>query len=331
MKYRVCGRWSFCIGLVVFTAIWLIGSVTAVGALDEVTFRLDWQIYGTHGPFFIAEKKGFYEAEGLKVNILEGTGSSEVVKIMGAKADTFAFASGSTALQGVTRGIPVKSVYMGMQKSPLAVIFLKKTGIRSPKDLIGKTVSTSGGGSGTALFNAFLRANEIDPSKVSVANLGQGGKERALLAGQVIGMLGYTVTEIPTIENAGFEADAILFADWGMNTVANGIIVNTETEKNPELIRRFLRAITKGFQYARANPDETVKYMTTRFPHKNSDVLRNELLWTFRLLESEATKGKPLGWQAESDWARTEDVLKKNGLIDKTMPLSNYFTNQYIQ
>ena len=70
--------------------------------------------------------------------------------------------------------------------------------------------------------------------------------------------------------------------------------------------------------------------MAERFPHKNVKVLRKELFWTFKLLVNEATKGKPLGWQAESDWARTQNVLKNGNLIKKTMPLNKYFTNAYI-
>ena len=121
------------------------------------------------------------------------------------------------------------------------------------------------------------------------------------------------------------------FADWDFNTVANGIIINTETEKkNPALIRRFLRAITKGIEFAKSNPDATVAYMVERFPHKNAKVLRRELEWTFGLLATKATKGQPLGWQAKSDWSRTESVLQKNDLIKKTMPISDYFTNAYV-
>lgn len=331
MRSRFCRCLSFCVGMVVFAVIWAGGAIAPAWALDEITFRLDWKIYGTHAPFFIAQKKGYYRAEGLKVKILEGSGSSKVVKIMGAKGDTFAFAAGVTTLQGVTRGIPVKSIYGIMQKSPMAVITLKKSNIRSPKDLLGKTVSTSGGGSTTSLFYSFLSINNVDRDKVTLAALGRGGRKRALMAGKVAGMLGYSVTEVPSLEEKGFQVNAMHFGDWRMNVVANGIIVNTATEKkNPNLIRRFLRAITKGIEYAKANPDETVEFMAERFPHKNVKVLRKELFWTFKLLVNEATKGKPLGWQAESDWARTQNVLKNGNLIKKTMPLNKYFTNAYI-
>ena len=177
-------------------AVMLMTAYAAPVRSADVTLRLDWKIYGTHAPFYIAQKKGFFKSEGLNVSIKEGTGSSKVVKLMGAGGDTFAFAAGGTTLQGVTRGVPVKSVYGIMQKNPLALIFLSKENIKKPQDLVGKTVSTSGGGSGTAFFKAFLRANNIDPEKVSLAALGRGGRSRAMLAGKVAAMLGYSVTEV---------------------------------------------------------------------------------------------------------------------------------------
>src|SRR4051812_17495606 len=139
-------RW-FCVTITVAT---LLGATCMVRAADKITLRLDWKIYGTHALFFIGEKKGFYAAENISVEIREGNGSPEVVKLMGTGGDTFAFAAGVSTLQGVTRGISVKSVYGVIQKNPLAVMSLRGTGIQKPGDLVGKSVSTSGGGTGGA-------------------------------------------------------------------------------------------------------------------------------------------------------------------------------------
>ena len=80
-----------------WAALTVVAAISVVGpaqAADDVTFRLDWKVYGTHAPFFIAEKQGFFKSEGLNVAIKEGGGSSKVVKLMGAGTDTFAFAAG---------------------------------------------------------------------------------------------------------------------------------------------------------------------------------------------------------------------------------------------
>ena len=115
---------------------------------------------------------------------------------------------------------------------------------------------------------------------------------------------------------AGEHTEQIL-ADWGFNTVANGIIVNTATEKNPDLIKRFLGGITKGIKYSRANPQEAISNMKERFPQTKPKVLLEELKLTFGMLSNKSTKGRALGWQSESDWSTTQNVLSKNGLIKK--------------
>ena len=309
----------------------LLAATCTARAADKVTLRLDWKIYGTHAIFFIGEKKGFYAAENLSLEIREGNGSPEVVKLMGTGGDTFAFAAGVSTLQGVTRGISVKSIYGIMQKNPLAVMSLRASGIEKPGDLVGKTVSTSGGGTGGALFKTFLKANKIDPESVKLATLGMGGRNRALLSGDVAAMVGFSVTDVPKLKLMGHDIVTMHFSDWGFNTVANGIIVNTDTEKSsPDLIRRFLRAVTKSIEYARAHPDEAADYLAQRFPQAEKAALREELAWTIDMLASEATTGKPLGWQAEADWSRTQTVLRENGLIDRAMPLAEYYTNAYV-
>jgi NitT/TauT family transport system substrate-binding protein len=313
------------------TVATLLTATCMARAADKVTLRLDWKIYGTHAIFFIGEKKGFYAAENLSLEIREGNGSPEVVKLMGTGGDTFAFAAGVSTLQGVTRGISVKSVYGVIQKNPLAVMSLRASGIQKPGDLVGKTVSTSGGGTGGALFKTFLKANKIDPETVKLATLGMGGRNRALLSGDVVAMVGFSVTDVPKLKLMGHDIVAMHFSDWGFNTVANGIIVNNDTEKSsPDLIRRFLRALTKSIEYARANPDEAAEYLAQKFPQAEKAALREELAWTIDMLASDSIAGKPLGWQAEVDWDRTQSVLRENGLIDKTMPLGEYYTNAYV-
>lgn len=328
MVLRIEGRAWFYTTIAV--AISLVTACTARAA-DKITLRLDWKIYGTHAIFFIGEKKGFYTAENLSLEIREGNGSPEVVKLMGTGGDTFAFAAGVNTAQGVARGISVKSVYGIMQRNPLAVISLRASGIEKPSDLVGKAVSTSGSGAGGALFKTFLKINKIDPESVKLATLGIGGRNCALLNGDVVAMVAYSVTDVPKLKLMGNDVVTMHFSDWNFNTVANGIIVNTDTEKkSPDLIRRFLRALTKSIEYARANPDEAAEYLAQKFPQAEKAALREELAWTNDMLVSDATKGKPLGWQAEADWNRTQDVLLESGMIEKLLPLTEYYTNAYI-
>lgn len=322
---------SSCTATALIFALFLAFSVETAGAADKVSLRLDWKIYGTHALFFIGLKKGFYAAEGLELAIKEGNGSPKVVKLMGAGDDTFAFAAGVSTLQGATRGIPVKSIFGIMQRSPLSVMSFKKAGINKPSDLVGKTIATSGGGSGSVLFKTFLKIHNIDPSSIKFAALGIAGRNRALLSGQAHAMVGYSVTDVPKLELKGHNVSVMHFADWKFNTVANGVIINTALEKkSPDTIRKFLRALTKSIEYARMHPKEAADDLGDRFPLKSKEALLKELKWTIGMLETEQTKGKPLGWQPQSEWNRTQSVLLDNKIIEKKLPLGEVFTNSYV-
>jgi NitT/TauT family transport system substrate-binding protein len=91
-----------------------------------------------------------------------------------------------------------------------------------------------------------------------------------------------------------------------------------------------LRALTKSIEYARAHLEEAADYLAQKFPQSEKAALREELAWTIDMLVSDTTAGKPLGWQAEVDWSRTENVLRESGMIEKALPLAEYYTNAYI-
>ena len=71
-------------------------------------FRLNWTLYGEHAPFFLGVDKGFYLEEGLDVEILEGSGSATVVKLIGNGTNVIGYADSATMMRGVTAGVPVK-------------------------------------------------------------------------------------------------------------------------------------------------------------------------------------------------------------------------------
>ena len=69
-------------------------------------FRLNWTLYGEHAPFFLGVDKGFYLDEGLDVSIVEGSGSSTTVKLIGNGTNNIGYADSATMMRGVTAGVP---------------------------------------------------------------------------------------------------------------------------------------------------------------------------------------------------------------------------------
>ena len=113
--------------LVLIFSLLLIASFSVASAADEepipLQFRLNWTLYGEHAPFFVGVDKGFYLEEGLDVTIVEGSGSSTTVKLLGNGTNSIGYADSATMMRGVTAGVPVSAVAVTFQSSPMSFIY----------------------------------------------------------------------------------------------------------------------------------------------------------------------------------------------------------------
>jgi NitT/TauT family transport system substrate-binding protein len=298
--------------------------------VDSVTVLLDWFPDGYHAPFYVAREKGYYREAGLEVEIKEGRGSGAVAQLVGTKNATFGFAEGGAMAKGVAAGIPVKMVAGVFRQTPLGIASLVSTGIKGPKDLEGKTYGAVPGAASHNLWPAFVAANNVDQSTITIVNLDTTGADAAVLSGRVHFADGIVSGEPVRYTAAGQEGTILLYGDYGLRVVGHGIIANVDTIKErPELVRAFIQASLKGWDDTRKNADGAIDIFVSNNPEKNRDTARRALQGTLGLLESESTRGKPLGFQSEADWQSTLEILAATGLA--SLPaVDQVFTNDFV-
>ena len=298
---------------------------------QEVVLRLDWIAYGTHAPFFLALDKGYYRDYGIDLKIVEGKGSATTVQIIASGSETFGFADAGTAMKAATNGAPVKVVLGILQTSPMCVISLAESGILEPRDLVGKSIALTPGDSLSQIFPALLKANGVGLEEVNIVSTDPAGKTSALLSRRVDAMSGYMVNQAATIRATGASINVMKYADFGVNTLSNGIIVNTKTlEEDPKLVKNFVQATLRGLEYAQEYPKEAIQSLLTRFPDLDRQVVSEQLSATFILLRTPNTTGHPLGWQSEQDWRNTQELLFQYGGLEKKLPVDTFFTNAFL-
>ena len=91
--------------------------------LDKFPFRLNWTLDGEHAPFFVAVDKGFYKDAGLDVEILEGSGSTTVAQLTANGTSPVSYVDAATMMRGINAGMPIRSVGVTLQQSPMAFIY----------------------------------------------------------------------------------------------------------------------------------------------------------------------------------------------------------------
>ncbi|MBI2370286.1 MAG: ABC transporter substrate-binding protein [Deltaproteobacteria bacterium] len=301
-----------------------------VAATEAISLRLDWTIYGGNCSWYLGLDRGYFREQDLDLTIKEGSGSSTGVKLIASRDTTFAYLDYTSSALGIARGMPIKAIFGIQRQGPLGIISLKEWGIERPQDLIGKKISTSTGGSGGQLFEAFLRRNGVPPNKVTLIGL-RGDRVVAVIEKQVHGFVGFFTTGIPLITAKGASINVLKFTDWGMNIMGPGVVVNTETlTKQPDLARRFLAAASRTWKDSRAHPEETVAAALRRFPKENASVILQQLKLALGAIDSAHTAGKPIGWMAREDWEEMQRTFLEIKEIKRPLPLDQYYTNELL-
>jgi NitT/TauT family transport system substrate-binding protein len=310
----------------------LTASVCSGRAAEKVTLRLDWSYWGGHAPFFVAVEKGFFARRGLEVAVQDGKGSRITAVVVGEGKDDFGFADSTSVANAISQGLAAKVIAIIMAKNPNGIVFLEGTKIEQPKDLEGKILGTSPGGSDATLLEAFLVKNNVDAGKVKLEKMPGDAKPAALLARKVDGISSQGFYNMPILEAQGARPRALLYADFGLPGVNYGIFTSRKMiNERPDIVRRFLAAALEGWGYAITNTDEAIAILTKRVPLLDAKVARQQLINTQALMRTKNTEGKPLGWQSPDDWKDTLDGLERYAGMKGRLPLEEYFTNEFVE
>ncbi len=308
----------------VLVLVLMVCSLAAADELQPVRFRLDWKAGAQHSPFYVAQAKGFFAEEGLDVEIIGGSGSAVSLKQVGSKAIEFAMVDAPVLIQGQVKGVPAKAVGVYYQETPISVMWnAAKIDITSPQDLVGKKVGAKKESSSFQGLMALTAANGIDLDAIKLIPVGFG--VTPLLVGQVDALMGFTMNEPLEAEGQGLTVGELMVADFGVKMYGLTISTHTELlEKQPELVRGFIRAAVKGIEYTVQNPDEAMQIIKKAIPDLNLDDEIN--VWkkidatVLRPEDEDAFLSQTLeGWQA------TQDTLYDLGIIESKVEPAQIF------
>ncbi|HEY5063767.1 MAG TPA: ABC transporter substrate-binding protein [Xanthobacteraceae bacterium] len=304
----------------------------AAAALRPVSMTLDWIYQGPNVGFIMARDKGFYRDAGLDVTVTSGKGSGTTAQLIASKASQFGFSDGYAVATGISKGMAIKTIGSVFRKNPAALIMLADSGITTPKDLEGKTVAMTAGSGQFQQWPAFATGAGIDVTKIRMVNIDPAGVGPALVNKKVDAIGGYAQGYVPAIEiRAKKQVRIFWFADYGVHVVSNGIIVHNDLLKSdPDLVRTFVAPSIKGFLYGRQHPDEAVASVKRYLPTVDPAIARRELELSWKTWVTPTTKDKPLGWEAESDWTSTVQVLKQYGGVASPPALGALYTNEFV-
>ena len=212
----------------------------------KVKMRLDWKGGAQHAPFYLGQQRGFYKQEGIDLEVISGSGSSDTIKQIGSKAVEFGLVDALVLVQGVQQRVPAKSLAAYYQRTPIVLISPKAKPVTDPRQLLEGI--RLGSKKGSATFQglvALLSANGMQLEQIKLVDIGFG--VQPLLVKQVDAIMGFSMNEPIEAESAGMPVTLMPISNYGVKTYGLTIASNPDfMQQKPEVVKGFMKATVRS-------------------------------------------------------------------------------------
>jgi ABC-type nitrate/sulfonate/bicarbonate transport system substrate-binding protein len=274
----------------------------STSAANPLVMQAAWINDAEFTGYFVAIDNGYYKNEGLDLTYLSG--GPDVIpesSIIANKADLALTTPDTTIKAVVDQGAKFKIIGTQYQKNPIGVVSLASKPIKTPQDLVGKTLAVPP--VNVISVEAVLKINNIDKSKVNIVPYAYD--PTPLIKGEIDASIDFTTNVPYTIKTQGAEATSFLLYDFGFTIFNDTVVVTEETlkAKRKELVS-WLRASRRGWEENLKDP--------AAYPPKFADT------WfkgTGRTIDNEVffnTAQKPLIESPSGIFSMSDEAISKN-------------------
>jgi NitT/TauT family transport system substrate-binding protein len=304
-------------------------------AAEEVKVQLDWILGGKHIPFFVARDKGYFKAKGLEVRLLEGRGSLQPAQLVDAKQADYGYGDLITAIEVIGKGGKNRAIGTGMVFQGGGYIFLEESGIKTPKDLEGKSFGTTPGDFGQTLLPALGAAAGFDHTKVVIKNIDAAVRTPAFFERKIDFLAGARGSSVPRMavvaKRQNKKIGYLFFKDMGIDSYGHVLQVHEDRIKNnPDQIRRFMAALMDAWDWSIKNPQQALDIFMNANPEKDREITAAEMQDGLNDIVDPETQQSGLGFMKEAMMKRSADLANKYAGLEKPVNYKMIYTNQFI-
>ncbi len=288
----------------------LIGAPALAG--EKLTLMLDWFPNVDHLPIYVARHQGFFAQQGLDIEILSPSDTSDALKLAAAGTVDIAISYEPQTIIASARGLEIVVIGRLIEHPLTTLLFLKGKGIETPGDLNGKKIGYTVPGLMDVLLDAFARLNGIE--QYSAVNVGFAIVQ-SLTAGKVDAVMGpFKTYETVTMAHKGYEVGYFELEKWGIPDYDELVLVTSHKtlKENHSAISKISQILDRAIQYVRANPDKALEHYFEEVPEADRKIERGAFELTLPYFAHHQTLDV-------NRWQQFADFAFKYGLIDKSV------------
>lgn len=296
--------------------------------LEEVTLVLDWTPNTNHTGLYVAQSKGYFEDEGLDVEIVMPGEAGADQTVASGQAE-FGISYQEQVTEARTQDIPLVSVAAIIQHNTSGFAAPVEKEITSPADFSGKTYGGWGAPVESAVIDALMKQEDASVEDVEIVNTGNTDFFTAVERDVDFAWIYYGWTGIEA-ELRGTEIDMIYLTDYSEKLdYYTPVITTNETliEKNPETIEQFMTAVSRGYHDAIDNPSEAADILIEAVPDLDEELVHASQEWISPKYQDDADRW---GEQSAEVWRNYAEFMFENNLLERELDVEAAFTNEFL-
>jgi len=303
---------------------------SAPETLTPVKFMLDWVPNTNHTGIFVAKDKGYFEAAGLDVQIVEPGEVYPEAAVAGGAAD-FGLSFQENVTLARSEGAPIVSIAAVLQHNTSGFASPTSLAVSSPADFEGLRYGAYGSPSEDPTLKALMGCVGADFEKLEVVTTGFSDPLALLAQGQIdLAWIFYGWQGIQA-EQSGIDLDVVMMADY-FDCVPDYytpvVIASEETIANdPEAVEALLVALSRGYTFAADHPDEAADILVSAVPELDGALVRESQNWLSDYYIAEAPRW---GEQKDSVWRDYSGWLVEQHVLSAPIDIEDAFTNRFL-
>lgn len=305
--------------------------------LTKMTLALDWTPNTNHTGIYVALKEGWYADEGIDLKLLPYSANiSPDVLVSSGKADV-----GISSTEGIVAdaavGQPVVSIAAIIQHNTSALVSLASSGMNSPRDFDGKIYGAFGAPYENAVVGEIIKhaggKGVFKSVTLSVDTM------QALETHRIDFAWVFEGWEVIQAQRDGFKVNVFPIINYGIPDYYTPNIISSpnEIKQKPDLLRKFMAATARGYEYAQTHAQQSAQMLIDEAPKGTFPDTGLVFASQNFLSPRYADSGRQWGLQDAAAWhGYPQFILNSNGVLDASgkpihqMNFDALYTNQFL-
>ncbi len=298
--------------------------------LIPVKIMLDWVPNTNHTGIFIAQSKDYFKEAGLEVSIIQPGEVYPEAAVASGVAD-FGISFQETVTLARNDKVPIVSIAAVLQHNTSGFASAKNLNVVTPKDFEGLRYGSFGSLFESPTLKVLMECCDGDFDKLKIMETGFSDPLALIAENQIdlawifYGWQGFQA------QQQGIDLNVVMMKDYFdcIPDYYTPVVIASEDTINtkPEVVRAFLKALSRGYNFAIENPEESATILATAVPELNIELVKASQEWLSPYYQAKAPRW---GEQKDSVWANYSKWMVDHNIMTGSIDSSQAFTNEFL-